>query len=134
MRLPCCRTLQKNTGARWLSLRRNRAASELRDCRGQPIRRAARSHCCSCRCEDGGAGDGLKLNASRYTLQRSPAESPARTAGRSSFILTTMTKQQLIERVANDTGQRRGDVEDIYEAIFQGMSGALAAGRRIEVR
>jgi integration host factor subunit beta len=45
-----------------------------------------------------------------------------------------MTKQQLIERVAGDTGQPKSDVEGIYEAIFQGMSGALAAGERIEVR
>jgi nucleoid DNA-binding protein len=51
-----------------------------------------------------------------------------------SFILTAMTKEQLIERVAGDTGQSKSDVEGIYEAIFQGISGALAAGERIEVR
>jgi nucleoid DNA-binding protein len=45
-----------------------------------------------------------------------------------------MTKQQLIGRVAGDTGQPKSDVERIYEAIFQGMSAALAAGERIEVR
>ena len=45
-----------------------------------------------------------------------------------------MTKQQLIERVASDTGQSKSDVEGIYEAIFQGMSGALAAGEEVEVR
>lgn len=45
-----------------------------------------------------------------------------------------MTKQQLVEHVAGDTGQSRTDVERIYEAIFEGVSGALAAGERIEVR
>ena len=45
-----------------------------------------------------------------------------------------MTKQQLIERVAGDTGQPRSDVERIYDGIFEGMSGALAAGERVEVR
>jgi len=45
-----------------------------------------------------------------------------------------MTKQELIEQVVGGTGQLKSDVERIYEAIFQGMSGALAAGERIEVR
>jgi nucleoid DNA-binding protein len=45
-----------------------------------------------------------------------------------------MTKQQLIERVAGATGQPKNDVEGIYEAVFQEMSRALAAGERIEVR
>ena len=45
-----------------------------------------------------------------------------------------MTKQQLIEQVAADTSQPRTDVERLYEAIFQRMSGALAAGEKVEVR
>ena len=45
-----------------------------------------------------------------------------------------MTKQQLIEHVAGDAGQPKTDVERIYEAIFERVSGALAAGERIEVR
>jgi integration host factor subunit beta len=45
-----------------------------------------------------------------------------------------MTKQQLIEHVVADSGQSKTDVERIYDAIFEGMSGALAAGERVEVR
>jgi nucleoid DNA-binding protein len=49
-------------------------------------------------------------------------------------MLTAMTKQQLIDEVAGDTGQPKTDVERLYEAIFQRMSGALAAGEKVEVR
>ena len=45
-----------------------------------------------------------------------------------------MTKQQLLDRVVDDTGQTRTEVERLYEAIFERMSQALEAGERIEVR
>ena len=45
-----------------------------------------------------------------------------------------MTKQQLIDQVAEETGQTRTDVERLYEAIFARMSNALEAGEKIEVR
>jgi nucleoid DNA-binding protein len=48
------------------------------------------------------------------------------------FMLTARTKQQLIEQVAGDTGQPKADVERLYEAIFQRMSGALAAGEKLK--
>jgi nucleoid DNA-binding protein len=49
-------------------------------------------------------------------------------------MLAAVTKQQLIEQVADDTAQPKTDVERLYEAIFQRMSRALAAGEKVEVR
>jgi len=45
-----------------------------------------------------------------------------------------MTKQQLIEQVAGATSQSRADVERFYEAIVEKVSGALAAGEKVEMR
>jgi DNA-binding protein HU-beta len=49
-------------------------------------------------------------------------------------MLTSMTKQQLIEHVVGATGQLRTDVERVYEAIVEKASGALAAGEKVEMR
>ena len=45
-----------------------------------------------------------------------------------------MTKQQLIERVAVAAGQSKTDVERMYEALIEQVSGALAAGEKVEMR
>lgn len=50
------------------------------------------------------------------------------------LMLAIMTKQQLIEQVAGDVGQSTTDVERLCEVIFKKMSGALAAGEKVEVR
>jgi nucleoid DNA-binding protein len=49
-------------------------------------------------------------------------------------MLTAMTKQQLIEQVASATSQSKADVERMYEAIVEKVSGALAAGEKVEMR
>jgi DNA-binding protein HU-beta len=49
-------------------------------------------------------------------------------------ILTTMTKQQLIEQVASTTGQAKTDVERVFEALIEKASGALAAGDNVYFR
>jgi nucleoid DNA-binding protein len=49
-------------------------------------------------------------------------------------MLKAMTKQQLIEQVAGAIGQSRADAERVYEAIVEKVSGALAAGEKVEMR
>jgi nucleoid DNA-binding protein len=50
------------------------------------------------------------------------------------FMLTAVTKLQLIEQVAGNTGQSRAEIERIYEAIVEQVSGALATGEKVEMR
>jgi nucleoid DNA-binding protein len=49
-------------------------------------------------------------------------------------MLTAVTKLQLIEQVAAGTGQSKPDIERVYEAIVEQVSGALAAGEKVEMR
>ncbi len=49
-------------------------------------------------------------------------------------MLRAVTKQQLIEQLAGATGQSRSDIERVYEAIVEHVSGALAAGEKVEMR
>jgi nucleoid DNA-binding protein len=50
------------------------------------------------------------------------------------FMLTAVTKQQLIEQVAGATGQSKTDIERVYGAIVEQVSSALAAGEKVEMR
>ena len=50
------------------------------------------------------------------------------------FILTAMTKQQLLETVAAATGQSRSEIDRTLEAILEKTSEALASGERVELR
>jgi nucleoid DNA-binding protein len=45
-----------------------------------------------------------------------------------------MTKQQFIEQVANTSGHTKAEVESIYEAIIETLSGVLAAGVKVDMR
>jgi nucleoid DNA-binding protein len=49
-------------------------------------------------------------------------------------MLTAMTKQQLVEQVAAAAGQSKTDVERLYEVLIEQVSGALAAGEKVEMR
>lgn len=49
-------------------------------------------------------------------------------------MLTSVTKQQLIEQVAGATGQAKTDVERVYDALIEKAAGALAAGEKVEMR
>jgi DNA-binding protein HU-beta len=45
-----------------------------------------------------------------------------------------MTKQQLIEAVANSSGHSRKDVEVVFEATLAEIANALRAGQRVDLR
>lgn len=45
-----------------------------------------------------------------------------------------MTKPELIESVAGETGQPKAEIERTLEAILQRTANALAAGERVEFR
>lgn len=46
----------------------------------------------------------------------------------------TLTKADLIERVAEKTGLTKKQAEDVVEAIFDGLTRALRSGDKIELR
>ena len=48
--------------------------------------------------------------------------------------MTTTTRRDLIERVAEDTTYSRAEVRDLLKKMFTIMSQDLAAGKRIEFR
>jgi integration host factor subunit beta len=48
--------------------------------------------------------------------------------------VATTTKKDLIERIANDTNIKRGDVKTVVQQFLQHMMDELAVGNRLEFR
>ncbi len=59
---------------------------------------------------------------------------PQRESGGLRREVTTITKKDLIDRVANQTGYRRADVKEILQAVLDEVSAELGDGNRIEFR
>jgi DNA-binding protein HU-beta len=67
------------------------------------------------------------------------SKTPEAASGRSilregGFIAVTMTKRELVIRVANKLGMTQSDVSKIIEGTFDTISQSLASGQRWELR